>query len=458
VTDWPMWLLGVVTLVDQVDQNLIRGLIPQVQAEFGVSDAAMGVLLSSFIVVNGVVTVPAGYLADRLDRTRTIGHTVLLWSAITVLTAVMPTFGLLILVRSALGFGQAITEPATASLLADYYPMDRRGKAFSIQQALLLVGVGMGVGIGGAIGATLGWRWAYVLVGPVGLAVALGAYRLREPTRGEGDRLSAGAVSAAAVAPEPTGSVLENGFVEFVRDMVQGLREDLRTILSIPTMRYALIGVAALLFTISAQGSWLPQYYVRQLGLTEGEATAYFAVIVMFGGLPGMLLGGRVADRYATRIRGARMAIPGYCMLIGFTFVTISYFRLPFWPTYILDWIGFFFITMAMPSLRAGLSDAVPANLRGAGFGAFNLIAMVFGAAAAPVLVAGLAQIFDNNLRTAFLLVTPPVYIGALMLLKARNHLDDDMAKIFQAIVTAVQQRDEDQRRDHPTVGSREGH
>ena len=82
-----MWVLGMVIMVDQIDQNVVRGVISQIQADFHVNDAQIGVLLSAFVLVNGLVTVPAGYLADRWNRTRTIGHTVLGWSFITMLTA-----------------------------------------------------------------------------------------------------------------------------------------------------------------------------------------------------------------------------------------------------------------------------------------------------------------------------------------------------------------------------------
>src|SRR5262249_36979817 len=104
-----------------------------------------------------------------------------------------------------------------------------------------------------------------------------------------------------------------------------------------------------------------------------------------------------------------------------------------------LETLGAFVISLAVPALRAGLSDAIPANLRGAGFGAFNLASVLFGQAAASVVVFGLATAFGHNLRTALLLVSPPVLVGGLVFLKARDHLDEDAAKIFQAIVTAMQ-------------------
>jgi len=94
---------------------------------------------------------------------------------------------------------------------------------------------------------------------------------------------------------------------------------------------------------------------------------------------------------------------------------------------------------MAIPALRAGLTDAVPANLRGAGFGFFNLASIVFGGMA-PLLVFGISQA-TGDLRTSFLVCSPPIFAGALVLLRARDHLDEDAARIFQAILTAMQEQ-----------------
>ena len=450
ISTWPMWLLGLVIMVDQVDQNIVRGVVKPLQDEFGLSDAAIGVLLSCFVLVNGLITVPAGYLADRWNRTRTIGHTVVAWSGITALTAAAPNFASLVAIRSALGFGQAITEPAAASLLADYYPADRRGRAFAIQQVLLFVGFGLGVGLGGVIGNTLGWRWAFVLVGTPGVLLAIACYRLQEPARGHGERLHLG-LDTDDVEAEVRPPMFEEGIGQFFKDMLEGLRQDLRTIWGIKTMRYALVGVSSLLFTITAVGAALPQFYTRQLGVEEGQAEAYLGLLVIAGGIPGVLLGGRLADRYANRIEGARMAIPAWCIIIGISFFALSWARLPFWPAYGLELIGFFITVMSVPALRAGLSDAVPANLRGAGFGAFNLASVLFGQAAAPLIVFTLSGAFDDNLRTAFLICTPPVYLGAFILLRARKHLEEDTQKIFMAVLEAMQaQQAKEAAKQHP--------
>src|SRR3546814_17709155 len=71
-------------------------------------------------------------------------------------------------------------------------------------------------------------------------------------------------------------ALFDRGFRQFVRDMITGLREDMRTIMGIRTMRFALVGVAALLFTITAIATWLPPYYERHLHFAVGPGEAQF--------------------------------------------------------------------------------------------------------------------------------------------------------------------------------------
>jgi MFS family permease len=431
-----MWVLGLVIMVDQIDQNIVRGVVPQLQEDFGIGDAEIGLLLSAFVLVNGLVTVPAGYLADRWNRTRTIGHTVIGWSVITMLTALSGTFLTLLVLRAMLGFGQAITEPSAASLLSDYYPTTQRGKVFSNQQVMVFLGVGIGIAFGGFMGEHVGWQAAFIAVGPPSIIVALLAYRLREPHRGEGDMIHMG--KEVPLDPPQHPQLFENGWRQFVRDMNRGLRDDFKTIWDITTLRYALVGVSVLIFTVAGVGAWLPQFHERFSDMDQDTAAAAVGALLVAGGIPGVLLGGRLADRFANRIEGARVVIPAYCIWIGNTILITSYLPMPAAGSITLQLVGIFAITAAIPALRAGMADAVPAHLRGAGFGAFNLVSILFGAAAAPLIVGILADIW--NLRVAFLIVSPPVYIGATVLYAARKHLDADAMKIFQAVVRAMEQ------------------
>jgi MFS family permease len=286
-----------------------------------------------------------------------------------------------------------------------------------------------------------------------GVLIALAVYRLPEPRRGHGDRLQLGVDDAGGAGTGGTGTggaatggaggpgLFAEGVPTFLRDMVRGLVADLGTITRIPTMRYALVGVSAVLFTVIAVAAALPQFYERQLHVATGTAELLVGAMVILGGIPGVLLGGPLADRYAPRVRGGRMAIPALCLIMGESIFVLSYLWLPLGPAFGLQVVGLFVIALAVPSLRAGLSDAVPANLRGAGFGAFNLVSVVGGQAAASVVVFALAGALGGNFRTALLLVSIPVFGGALVFLRARDHFDRDAAKILEAVARALQEQ-----------------
>jgi MFS family permease len=443
VTNWPMWVVGFTLFIDGMDQYIVRGSSNQIKAAFGVGDTAIGLLFSAFILINGIVTMPAGYLADRWNRTRAMAVTIVAWSIISALGGLVPTtaFGLLVVIRASLGFGQAVTDPSGSSVIADYYGTERRGRAFSIQQCLSYVGLGMGLAIGGAIGPLFhghGWRVAFFVSLFPGLLVAYFCWRLPEPSRGTADRAHVLKSDEMEITEGPGPALFPHGFGHFVGDMVDGLRRDVGTILRIPTMRYALVGVSTVGFVVTAVATWMPNFYENQLHLSQQASNGTFGALAILGGIPGTIIGGRIADRWVTRFMGARVVIPAVCIVISAVLFTLSFIPQPFAAVFVIQLAGFLAATACVPALRAGLSDAAPAHVRGAGFGAFNLASVVFGAAAAPLVTSAIASQFGNNYRTAFLIILPIAYLGAGCLLLARTHIEKDAAKVFEAVVTAL--------------------
>ena len=439
---WPMWVLGFAVMLDNVDQYIVRGSSNQVEKAFGVGDFEIGILFSAFIVVNGLVTMPASYLGDRWRRTSIMAVTIAAWSALSALGGLVPgnAFALLVVLRGALGFGQAVTDPAGSSLLADYYGIDRRGRAYSIQQCLIYVGLGLGLAIGAFSGThfgRIGWRLGFGVSIVPGLLVAFCCWRLPEPRRGAADRahVGGGGMEHDDAARTP---LFPDGFGAFLRAMGAGLRADVRTILAIPTMRFALVGVSTILFVVTAVSTWMPTFYERQFHLSQNAANGAFSALAIGAGIPGTIIGGRLADRWVRRFLGARVVIPGVGILVSGTLFLISFAPMPFAAAYALEVAAFLAASASVPALRAGLSDAVPAHLRGTGFGAFNVASVVFGAAVAPLATSAVATQFGGNYRVAFSILMPLTLVGAAFLLAARRHIEDDTAKIFEAVVRAM--------------------
>jgi MFS family permease len=453
VSNWPMWVVGLTLMVDSMDQYIVRGSADQLKAAFHVDDFQIGILVSAFILVNGIVTMPAGYLADRWNRTRAMAVTIVAWSVMSALGGLVPTtaFGLLVFIRASLGFGQAITDPSGSSAIADFYGTERRGKAFSVQQCLSYVGLGLGLVIGGSIGPLFnghGWRLAFFISLFPGLLVAWFCWKLPEPSRGAADRAHVMRSDEMELADGPRPALFPRGFRHFAGDMVSGLKRDVAVILRIPTMRYALIGVSTVGFVVVAVATWMPTFYQNQLAVSQQKANGTFGALAILGGIPGTLVGGRMADRWVNRFTGARVVIPSVCIMISASFFMLSFAPgLPFGVVFLLQLLGFFSATACVPPLRAGLSDASPAQVRGAGFGAFNLASIVFGAAAAPLVTSAIAQQFHfvnshghtvANYRIAFLIILPIGFVGAGFLMLARRHIESDAAKVFEAVVMAM--------------------
>jgi MFS family permease len=430
----PLYVLSAVALIDQIDVSILRGVLPQLEKEFGLSDFQLGLLGFAFVFVNAIATIPAGWVADRYSRTKIIGWTLLSWSGLSALSAGAINFPTLFAARAALGIGQAVDDPSSTSLLTDYYPPAIRGRVFSFQQISVFLGGGVGLALGALVGNALGWRWAFALVGMPGSLIAWFCFRLPEPRRGEGDE--AGLDVVAPVAAADGGSTAGMSLKEFWREAWSSLLSEMRMIFGIRTMRYILIGVGILLFTVSGVGYWLTVYHDRYSGMTYPQAAGVTAITLAIAGIIGTISGGRTADRVygagpAGRIRLVSNAIFACAVLFLVSFLV------PIVPVRIaLQFLGVLAISMAFPALRASMMDVVPAESRGVSASAFALTSTVFGTALAPPLL-GLLSDSIHSLVGAFYIVTPPIIVGSLILRRAQHTIAEDA----QAIITKMIER-----------------
>lgn len=410
----PLVAMTLLALVDALDAAVARGVLPVLQEDWGLSDLQLGLIPSVFVFVTVVATVPFGYVADRTDRPRLMGWTIVSWSALTLLSATAVNLLHLLVARAAMGIGQAVDDPASASYLADSYPPGLRGRVYAVQQVALFVGGGVGLALGGVIAETWGWRWAFALVGIPGLLVAPVVFRLRDPAR-PGRRLADSRSERSGPSEARVGPA--------ARDLVA----ELRRIFAIPSMRYLLAGVAAVYFTLSGVSTWLAFFHERYSDMSAGEATAVTGGILVVGGLGGTAVGGWLSDRQLGRRPGGRISVVvwsglTFCGLVLVSFVVGSV------PVSLgLQLLGTAVIAGAGPGLLAAMVEIVPPESTGIATSALGVTSALFGTAAAPVVVGALSDA-TGSLVVAFYLAFIPAIAGLLVLFRARSSVEAEAA------------------------------
>src|SRR5437879_6435270 len=177
-------VLLVINILNYTDRSVLSAIQTHIQAEFHLSDLDLGLLNSSFLFIYGLATLPLGIWADKGIRKNIITICVSIWSVATALAGITRNFTQIFIMRAFLGIGEAGYAPASLSLIGDYFPKERRGRMLSIWSTGNLFGTAIGLALGGLIADTLGWRWAFYIVGIPGLIAAFFIWRAVEPQRG----------------------------------------------------------------------------------------------------------------------------------------------------------------------------------------------------------------------------------------------------------------------------------
>ena len=108
---------------------------------------------------------------DQPDRV--IAVCLAVWSAMTALCGAAQSFVQLFLARIGVGIGEAGGTPPAHSLIAELAPPEKRASAMSFYQLGPPIGGLIGMVLGGYLADRIGWRWAFVVVGAPGVALAL---------------------------------------------------------------------------------------------------------------------------------------------------------------------------------------------------------------------------------------------------------------------------------------------
>lgn len=283
-----LFILGVVSFLNYGDRMIIAVLLEPIKAEFGFSDAQLGLLTGfAFALTYATFGIPLARLADNRTRTKILAAVVVLWSAMTMLCGVAQNFIQMLLARIGVGLGEAGCVPASHSLISDYFPRARRAFALGMFHAAGSVGVMTCVALAGLIAATLGWRWAFILIGvPGALVAAIILMTVREPTRGQTE-------------PNYTAPSAPLRWYPAIHILITRA-----------TFVHIVLGISLGSFTLIGSGQWIPAFFMRSHAISLTQIGAYFGLAVGAGMLIGQVAGSLAGPRLIARERRWELWIP----------------------------------------------------------------------------------------------------------------------------------------------------
>ncbi len=386
--------LGVVYTFNFLDRQFLSVLAQPVKADLHLSDTQLGLLTGlMFSLFYTFFGVPVATLADRGNRVRLVAASCTLWSLFSAACGLAGGFGTLALARIGVGIGEAGGAPPSYSIIADYFPPEKRGRALAVYMLGVPVGTLVGAASGGWIAATWGWRTAFFVVGLSGLALGpLLLLVVREPRRGQYDPQLPVAIATPAKRASMFASV---GL--FVRT---------------PKLLSTAIACGASAFVGYALLNWTPAFLIREKGMTLKEIALYYSITVSLSMALGLWISGYLVDKVGQRRPAAYAILPGCATLLCLPFL-FGVVYAQSWPMALAliippSALGTAYLAPAL----AMIQNAVPSERRGAASALLLFVLNLIGLGGGPLFVGAMSDHFTatngvHALKLAILALSP---------------------------------------------------
>ena len=377
---WALVLLTATYTFSFIDRQIINLLVDPIRSDLSLSDSEVSFLQGlAFVLPYVLLSIPIGRIVDRANRIRVLVIGILVWTVSCVSCGLARNFWQLGLARVGVGGGEASVTPASWSLLADYFPEDKR----ALPVSLFLMGPYLGAGLSLILGAEIiawassvgevslplvgvlaPWQMTFILVALPGLCMVLLLRLLTEPVRRE--RLTAGtdAISWGEA----------RAFVWPRRGLFGAY----------------LLGAPFIVLVLYALQAWVPSLLIRVHGLEIAQAGRYYGAIALLAGSAGVL-SGPVASRFLAR-RGYGDRAPLITAMIStvllIPFMVAAGLASSLTSALILVAGASYWVTFPLALFATGLQNASPNELRGLMAGCYVLTTNLIGLALGPSSVA----------------------------------------------------------------------
>ncbi|MBL7816452.1 MAG: MFS transporter [Saprospiraceae bacterium] len=279
-----LFLLSTITFLDRVCMNVVS---KYVKADLGLDNAQFGYILGAFSLAYALFEMPTGILGDRIGARRVLVRVVLWWSGFTALTGMAFNFSSLLMTRFLFGAGEAGAYPNASIVISRWFPKQEVGRAQSV--------IWIAARIGGALTPLLviplvhavGWRWAFGVLGGVGVLWAATWYVWFRDNPSEKT-----GISAAEIMEIETQRHVKHAEHHLSARFVMQHRNIWLLMLMCHLFFYA-----SYFFT-----NWSNTYFQEGRGMNETQAKNFVSLSYFLGAL-GCFLGGYASD-YFVKTRG----------------------------------------------------------------------------------------------------------------------------------------------------------
>jgi EmrB/QacA subfamily drug resistance transporter len=190
-------------LAFSVLQSLVAPALPLLARDLHTNTGGVSWVLSAYLLSASVLTPILGRLGDMVGKRRTLLAVLTVLAAGTVLAAIAPNLGVLIIARALQGAGGAIL-PLSIGIVRDELPRERISVTVGLLSALFGIGGGLGIVLAGPIVDHLGWRWLFwaplIMIAAALIGALVGVPESPVRTPGRLDLPGATLLSAALVA------------------------------------------------------------------------------------------------------------------------------------------------------------------------------------------------------------------------------------------------------------------
>ncbi len=363
LTGYQVRLLAVLALINFVnfaDRQAVPPLVPLLREEFALTSTQISYVQVVLQAVLALASIPFGFFADRVSRTRIIAYGVIFWSFATIATSHVHTFAMLLLARSLVGVGEAAYAPAAQSMISGAFSSESRARAQALFAVGMLAGGTSGQALGGLIGQWLGWRPAFYVIGIPGLLLSMAIWRVEEPPRGP---------KSEAVP--------------------------LRHLLRVPAYLTLLFSGVMVTFASVAFLTWGTDFVVRYKDFSLKEAGVSLGPTLLIAALCGVLSGGAAADFLQKRFAYGRILTVACAFLLAAPFILWAISTEEKLSVVVAFFTGGYFMSWYHGPVTAVIHDLMPRRAHASSIGIYMFVTQLFGGILGPFVVGRVDDMSD---------------------------------------------------------------